>query len=254
MRLLSGVISLCLATSVHAADESANIFNADLSNTDLELAVEAFEQVCMPFVLHKTELTRELDKAHYRNQIETQGFVFQSQENTGKNYSLGPRNEPTKIASEAGWKANKNKNCKFTIHNGVSSQVVNSCETIVSQTGEIGGYATPNIATYKVDSVIETYSLQNDERLTLLLGWNYRSQKYPGKSCETKLKQSAITKAEFGKSFIDKDADWQVQDDGLSQCVKDGENSFRFSVKHNPDTLSLHLVRNDLFAPSVCGR
>ena len=98
---LSIVLStVLLSPSAYGADVEPNIFNADLSNSDLEMAVTSFEQVCMPFVLHKTELTRELDKAHYKTRLESEGFVFQSHDVIPKRYIIEPERHEWRPASQ----------------------------------------------------------------------------------------------------------------------------------------------------------
>ena len=259
MRLLSVIIPLLLTTSAYAADAEPNIFNADLSYPDLEQVVTSFEQVCMPFVLHKTELTRELDKAHYKTRLESEGFVFRSHEEIPRRYLIEPARQewkpPTQAlnAGRAGG-VNISTSGQFTVFNGLSNQVVKSTETRISQTGEIDMRALVPAKYKSMITESETFNYSRDNRMTAHLGWNYPSQNHPGKSCEIKLEQSAISKVEFTESFIEKDADWREEKDGWSQCVKEGTDSFRFTVKHDLGSLSLHLVRNDFYETNVCGR
>ena len=257
MRLLSVIIPLLLTTSAYAADAEPNIFDADLSHPDLEQVVTSFEQVCMPFVLHKTELTRELDKAHYKTRLESEGFVFRSHETMPRRYLIEPRRQ--------GWRppqatnpgrtggVNIGTSSQFTIFNRICDEVVKKSPSSIDNEF----ITMMNIIPDKYKSMItesETFNYSRDNRMTAHLGWNYPSQNHPGKSCEIKLEQSAISKVEFTESFIEKDADWREEKDGWSQCVKEGTDSFRFTVKHDLGSLSLHLVRNDFYETNVCGR
>ena len=62
---ISAFVGVLMGTAAFAGDVSEpNIFHAALTHPDLALAVSAFEETCMPFVLHKTETTRETDKRH----------------------------------------------------------------------------------------------------------------------------------------------------------------------------------------------
>ena len=253
IRLSTVLSAMLLSTSAYAADVELNIFNADLSHPDLEQVVKSFEQVCMPFVLHKTELTRELDKAHHKNLLQSEGFVFQSHEVIPKRYIIEPERHEWRPPSQTINSNNDHipKDGQFAIFRGV----INRTElpvTVPTQTGEINMHPVIPAIQKTVITETETFNHSRDNRMTAHLGWNYSSQNHPGKNCEIKLEQSAISKVEFTESFIEKDADWREEKDGWSQCVKESTDSFRFTVKHDLGSLSLHLVRNDFFETNVC--
>lgn len=258
MRKLSVIVVLCLSSAAYAADDApSNIFHADLSNPDLAAAVTAFEDVCMPFVLHKTELTRAWDKAHHENELAKQNFVFQSGEVIPRKYLIEPAREEWKPASQAlnAGKVNAYTRGQFTVFNGISSQVVHS-PTRVSFTGEIiGPVIVPS--KYKTMTVeTQSYALASDERVAAVLDWNYPSQLYPAKSCKIRMQKTALDKANFTENFLEKDEDWRPKGEGWSQCVVEGDDQFLFSAfhdaKHDAGAVSLSVTRNDMFHKNLC--
>jgi len=227
------------------AEPHDNIFGADIFHPDLELAVTSFEQVCMPFVLHKTELTREMDKAHWADLLAAQGYKPQSVERMTRRYLVEP--------SRAEWKPpvkmlNPPKG-KFTVFDGASTRVVTS----VPPTGEINMRATFVPAIYKTKFVeAETYNHAEDNRLSADLIWNFPSGNYPGKSCDITLEIPSIDKARFIENFIEKDTDWKPRDNGWSQCVKQENEEFLFTISHQTEALSLSVKRSDFLEAHPC--
>jgi len=246
MRKLSVIVVLCLSSAAYAADDApSNIFHADLSNPDLAAAVTAFEDVCMPFVLHKTELTRAylIEPAREEWKPPTQAL------NAG---SLGARA-----------RVNTHTRGQFTVFDGTSSQSVKSTKTIVRATGEIG--RVPLVpAKYKtIPTDVQTYALASDARVTAVLDWNFPFQSLPpGKSCEMHLKTPEFDKSEFIESFIEKDADWIPRETFSShrfweQCVINGKEQFLFTANYSTgedivDSFSVKVTRNDRRHTSVC--
>lgn len=280
--LVSALFAGLIGTTAFAGDVSEpNIFHADLMHPDLALAVSAFEKTCMPFVLHKTEMTRETDKRHMAKLMTSRGFVFQTSVEETKRFLIEPKHMPWKPAPDDRerfkgiYAHNERQNGKpktthgqFTVFNGVSSQVVPSGKTIVTRPGEIMGVQIP--AKYRTALIeTETYDDLNEPRLSAHLGWNYPSQNHPGKQCEISFERSAISRENFVKSFIAKDADWKAVPDtqqpdtqqpdtqqsdtvSWSQCFIDGEDEFQFTASRTPQALSISMTRNDFYQPKLC--
>ena len=273
MRKLSVIVVLCLSSAAYAADDApSNIFHADLSNPDLAAAVTAFEDVCMPFVLHKTELTRAWDKAHHENHLAGQNFIFQSGEVIPRKYLIEPAREEWKPPTQAlnagslgaGGRVNTHTRGQFTVFDGTSYQSVKSTKTIVLATGVTIGRVPFVPAKYKtIPTDVQTYALASDARVTAVLDWNFPFQSLPpGKSCEMHLKTPDFDKSEFIESFIEKDADWIPSETFSShrfweQCVINGKEQFLFTANYSTgedivDSFSVKVTRNDRRHKSVC--
>jgi hypothetical protein len=265
MRLLSICLTLLLGSTASAAEtDEGNLFHADVSSPDLALAVTSFETVCMPFILHKTEMTRDMDKAHSAKRLTSQNYEFQSSEIIKRRYLVEPAREEWKPSIQAidasqlraGGRIAPHTRGKFTVFTG---KVKNLPQTTVTQTGEIMGPNAFTPAIYKTrPTEDEIYILQSDNRLTAKLGWNYPSQNHPAKSCEIRLGKAGFESAEFVESFIEKDKDWkrvkpwEAKNNGWSQCVSDGDDQFLFTVKHHAETLNISVKRNDFYEPKIC--
>jgi len=253
MRFLFAIAPLCLSASAFASEaepqnRQSNIFNADLSNPDLALAVSHFQETCMPFVLHETELLQDENMHHYAKLMENQGLEYQSSETRSRRVTIEPSREEWKPPSQA-----IPPKRTFTVYNGLSDPVTESTETIVNHTGEIDMRAALVPAIYKtVSSSRQSYYLHSDSRLSARLDWNYASQNHPGKSCEIKLTTPTIDEVQFTTAFIEKDSDWMPTQTDWSQCVRDGEDEFEFTVQHHADALSLHVKRNDFYETDIC--
>jgi len=227
------------------ADPLDNIFGADLSHPDLELSVKSFEQICMPFVLHKTELTREMGKAHWAETLAVQGYELSSTERVEKRYIVEPHREEWKPETPA----LDASTGKFTVFDGASDRVVTS----IPPTGEIDMRAFVPAKHETMLTDVETFEFGDEERLSAVLDWNILSKNSPGKSCEIIMERPQISLADFTENFIQKDVDWTSKDDGWSQCVKDGEDEFLFSVSYQTEELTLSVRRSDFWEPKPCG-
>lgn len=233
------------AAGFAAADDS-NVFKADLSNPDLALAVNAFEQACLPFVLHKTEMTQALDRQHTADILESRNFELISSEVKSERVLVGelprPRWKPGTLSTKG----------QFTVFNGFSNQVVQSTQTIVSK--ERLSFRVHILSEYNtINRELATYTLRSEDRLTANLLFNYATQNHPGKSCEIKLDRPKLDTASFAADFIDKDADWTPENNGWSQCITEGEDQFKFTVSQTPQALAISMIRNDFYAPNICG-
>lgn len=271
MRNLTSLVSVIagsvlLAASAHADDNAqanrseTNVFNADMSNPDLAAVITSFQEVCLPFITHKTELPQSLDIKHYDEQLKKRGYEHLSRSTTRNRYLVAPAPEPWKPASRPtnnlqGARVNNTRG-KFTIFNGVSNQVVEATETTTIPTGEIFG---PVVIPAKYKTVvrpIEHYSSKEDKRQTVSLGWNYGAPSSPAKSCKIKLERTSISEEIFEADFIEKDDDWRAvsgQDERWSQCTIDGPDEFEFTAERKDGKLSLSVRRNDFFELKLCG-
>ena len=251
-RINSGLfVAALLGMTAHAAQANEpNVFNADLTHPDLALAVSAFEETCMPFVLHETEMDREHDKQHMAKLMQSRGFTYMASKPTeNERYLVAPA--PTY------WEQNSRPD--FTVFYNVSDQVVLSTKTVVSRSRN----TARNSSKAKYVGIvrhIQTYSDENYPRLSVDITWNYPTQKDPGKQCEISVSQTAISRSDFTESFIAKDADWVAKADrstiaplSWSQCVKDGEDGFAFKVSHEDDTVKISMRRSDFYESKLCG-
>ena len=250
MRVLFTFSLVMLSTAAIAAESAPdNMFRADLSNPDLALAVSHFEETCMPFILHKSEVTRDLNKQHMSKQIENLGYDLISSEEKSERVVIAPARAPWKPPAQV---RSNNSVGQFTVFNGISSQVVEATQTIVEQTGEISGPLMIPALYRTLTRDIETYSFNAEDRVSTILVWNYASQDHPGKSCEIKVSDPALTQNEFKAAFIEKDRDWLPKNNSWLQCVREGEDQYRFTAHYEKDVLSLHVIRNDFHAPDIC--
>ena len=246
-KFILGLLALSVSVSSAANDTAPNIFHADLSNADLSLAVRAFEQVCMPFILHKTELTQDNDIAHHTELLKVQGYEFQRHETRSERFLLEPLREEWKPVSQA---INPGQ---FTLFNGGKEVVVPSTKTIVRPVGEISGpVIIPPI--YKtITNQVYLYKSDSDKRLTVALHWGHESVNRPGFHCNIKLEQPAMTQQDFKAQFLDKDADWRIQRKGhWNQCVNADDGQFRFGVSYDPKALRMDVIRDSFDNETIC--
>lgn len=231
-----------------SASATDNIFNADMSNPDLSTLISSFEQVCMPFVLHETELTRENDWRHTVGQMENLGFASQSIVTRSRRVEFEPAREEWKPRSQ-------NINSSFTVFN----RGFKTGNTIVNPTGEIDMRAAlipPMMQT--VTYQVETYKKDTEPRLKAILDWNYPSQKDPGKACAINLERINMRSSLFHEAFISKDDGWKEVPDKdtpklrWSQCVSDADNDFEFTAVHSDNKISLLMKRSDFYEPKLC--
>lgn len=235
-----------------AAETAAtNVFNADMSNPDLSLAVRSFEQVCMPFVLHETELTRLADKAHMSQLMKSRGYAFQATSSKIRRVLVEPARVPWKPPNQA---LASNTEGSFSVFNrvSVSSDTLNSVPSL-------NPWARGIPARYRTISLeTDTYREQDEPRLMAMVGWNYPSQKDPGKSCAITLEHAVVEPALFLRSFIKRDEDWietpieNTRQTRWSQCVSDADNNFEFMAEYNDDKISISVTRSDFYEPELC--
>lgn len=241
IRLTAGLLfSALIGTTALATEVSEpNVFNADMSNPDLTAAVSAFEQVCMPFVLHETDMTRENDKRHMAKLMQSRGYSFVSSELKPNYVVVEPHQEVWRPPSQA------------INPNGI---------TIVHQTGEnylISDIIPPVYETKTYED--EIYAFQMDSRLSVNLRWNYLSQKDPGKSCAISLERTAISREDFVESMIAKDTDWRVstsksqtEPKGWSQCIEKADGDYLFKVSQTKGRLKISMKRSDFYELKLC--
>lgn len=236
---------LWFSSNAVAAD---NVFNADMSNLDLSTIISSFEQVCMPFVLHETELTRKDDWRHTVGQMKSLGFTSQSIVTRSRRVEFEPAREEWKPPSQ-------NIDPPYTVFNGGLKPRI----TKINPTGEIDMRAAlipPLMKT--VTYQVETYNKDTEPRLTAILDWNYPSQKDPGKACAINLEQANVRPSLFIEAFISRDDGWKevLSKDKRhlrwSQCVSEAENDFEFAAEFSDDTISISMKRSDFYEPELC--
>ncbi len=248
----TSLTGLLTAVSAFAAEpDQPNIFNADMSHPDLAATVTAFENICLPFITHRTDLPQSLNQQHHVKLLSQKGFQFQSRMRKEDQYLM-------KEAQEA-WIPDDgvlNANQSFTVFTGTSTQPLNTTQAILGQTGEIMGpfYIRGEYKTIIRD--MDSYVSKIDARQTAILGWNYASQNHPGKSCSIALKTSDFPSEVFTASLIEKDSDWREtwsQKGQWTQCTIDGQDEYAFTAEYSADALSLSIRRNDLYENKLCG-
>lgn len=215
-----------------------NIFHADMSHADITDVVVAFQDVCMPFVLHETELP-QVENWHHRAAImKQQNYTRQSTVTKSRLLEYEPSREE--------WKP--------------QSQAINphGQPTVVFQTGEIDmrAYIPPTLITTTVPS--DSYTHNTKPNITAELNWNYPSQKDPGKSCTITLTDTTLQYANFAQGFIAKDSAWKkltLRDDipaQWTQCVKDSDKEFEFTAQHQDREIKLSMKRSDFYERKLC--
>lgn len=254
MRLFFALLVLTYGPSAFAAgDVPSNIFNAELTDKKLSVAVRSFENTCMPFILHKTELTQVKNKAHMRREMTNLGYQFVSNKTSNKRVLVEPARPNSQICEPVSpgshyyrWK----KNTVSTFGPFTSTRDVH-----YHAPGEIyGPVQIP--AKYRTRIVdLETYKAPKQSSLEAKLGWNYPSQNHPGKTCEIQMSDMAMDEAEFIRDFIEKDEDWKFENETWSQCIEqDDDDQFLFVVKRKEDALSIHVTRSDFYETNICQR
>ena len=106
----------------------------------------------------------------------------------------------------------------------------------------------------------EFYTQETDPRLKLSLTWSpIHSQDSSGESCFINLEKTTLSETDFFETFISKDKDWvettnpQNEITQWSQCVKDGEDEFKFDASLNQGALKLAMLRSNILHKKVCG-
>ena len=233
MRLLALGFCVLLSASASAMEaDRQNVFKADLSNSDLEQAVTAFENVCLPFVWHTTELTHAANVKHNQDLITRQGYDLRVSKVTSEQMVTEPARHEWRPPSQA---------------------VIEGVDTVVMQTGEVdmmSGYIPAKYRTVEIRK--EAYVSDENARLTAYLGWSIAPQKRPGKSCEVHITSPSLTEADFLDSLIEKDSDWAIKGEWWSQCVSQADDIFLFTVQHSADALSVRMKRNGFYEDDPC--
>jgi len=149
---------LCLSSLSFASepDKSAhivsdNIFNADLSHPVIAKAVTEFENVCLPFIVHETELTPEQDREVFKSSMVEAGYVFEGEkkwqqisplekfQHTSLScpYVLPDPEKDGKYTIYRGLENSLSNSKQFTVYNGTISEPISSTGTYVGKTCEI---------------------------------------------------------------------------------------------------------------------
>ena len=240
----------CFISSIAMAEDSENIFKADLSNHEIAATLSAFEDVCLPFILHVSELTQANDRAHYQNILKSQGYIFK--EDRRQKYRIfdgteGQWRPKSQQIIGSGGKVPDNTKGKFTVFNGLLKQNIVSTQTTVNQTGEI--LLAHDIPVYKT-GLSEIYESNVYARLSSELAWNpYESQKQPAKSCTIKFKEPSFSNAVLVKTVVKNDEDWKQRGmvGSWYQCVAQNEGRLFLTMNNQNDGFSIKVERIDTF-------
>lgn len=220
----------------------SNIFKADVSNADLALTVNKFENVCMPFVLHKTKLTRAEDRAHFEDHLKQQNFSLEFTAKENKRYEIEPARDAWRPQSYDVKSLPKNRHGKV----------------MVPLIGEIMGPFLTKPQYISLPTQTDEFVFETDNRLSAHLYWGHPSQNHPGKACEIRMKQADMTPSDFKTNFIDRDDDWKAvnrqsasgffaKPNSWTQCVKQGDEEFLFTVGYEDNLFWINLERDDFF-------
>lgn len=244
------ILSTFFISSAALADGSENIFKADLSNAEISATVNAFEDVCMPFILHVSELTQAHDRSHHQIILESRGFIFK--ENRRQRYRIYDgtegqwRPKSVKLLG-SGSRVNDNVKGEFTVFNGVAAEVAKSSQKLIKQTGEI--FSTRDIPIYKT-GLNEIYETNAYAQLSAELAWNpYKSQKQPAKSCSIKFNKPSFSNDVLTQTVVKKDDDWKRRGmvNSWFQCVAQDEGRLLFTMNNQSDDFSIKVERIDTF-------
>jgi len=223
----------------------------------------------MPFVLHQTEMVQEQNKQHMARMMESREFEFQTAKDISRRYFNWNAEENIRHISLNPPPQNRSE-AQFKVFNGVtnliiepeylshylnerSDEVIARAEIIQSirkRPDSFKGFRRVKHRTIIVEE--QLYRSRSTSRLSANLGWNYWTPNYPGKSCEITLNAPNFTRENFTTAFIEKDSDWIEDDESWTQCVRDGEDEFEFSVQYKSDTLAIYVIRNDFLEPNIC--
>lgn len=217
------------------AESPANIFKAETHNPDILKTIRTFEDVCLPFILHETLLTRNSDRELHGNIMARKGF----------SYSI-PRG-----------RGNTLKTDQFTVFNGVSEEVTKSTLKLSRQLDVVH---KPYIEHW------DPYISKTTPNLRASLTWSPdKSQKKPAKSCVIGLKGHSISKTSLVADVIRKDADWigsptswnvfngtELIDVPVdikeprhwTQCIHKYDEDFVFTIRHKKSDFSISVQRN----------
>ena len=235
--LASSALYVTSACGVSAHAHESNVFNADVSNPDLAAIVTSFEDVCLPFIMHRTDLPQSLNQQHHVKLLMQQGFEFKSRDRQDNRVIIEPaRSEWRLPAIDAS-----------QINEGLK------LETIISEISSRDVWVPPVYKSIIRD--IDTYALREDARQTISLGWNYASQNHPGKACAVSVDTPRFSGEIFKTNFIEKDSDWKAisnSDTRWSNCTIDGSNEFEFTAELADEHVSLSVRRSDFYERRIC--
>ena len=230
-----------------------NIFHADMTHTDIADVVVAFQDICMPFVLHETELPQAENWHHQAVIMKQKNYTRHARVTKSRQLEYEPSREEWKPQSRA-----INPPRHFTVFNGASTEIVTAVKPLVMQTGEIDmrAYIPPRLITTTVPS--DSYTHNTKPNITAVLDWNYASQKDPGKSCTIALTNTTLKYPKFVQDFIAKDSAWKkphLREEApaqWTQCVKDSDNEFEFTAQHQDGEIKLSMKRSDFYERKLC--
>ena len=221
--------ALCLApVSFAASPPQSNIFNADLSHPDMAMAVDTFQDVCLPFIMHRTELPSEEDHDLHVKILASHDF---------KRISVKEENIIVSIKPGV-WKP--------AAQNIQNSGPNDDRQTIVMRTGEISMHIGP-VVEYGVRYLDGYQNIQNSDVMAILAWSPIPDHKRPAQSCEIHINQTALNSETYRRDFISQDADWiqnRRTDTAFSQCTAQGDELFLFKTSLIKNRMTLSVARN----------
>ena len=232
-----------------------NVFKANLSHPEIATTIEAFENICLPFIIHTSDLTQAQDSQHHRILLKKEGFTLKDTKRDryrifdGTEGQFKPKVYDVRGVGQLGSRINKNTLGQFTVFKGVSDEVIKSTQTIVAQTGEMFLPGGADIPRYKT-GLTELYISGSEGRLLGTLSWNpYESQKQPAKSCNIQFIKPSFSTSDVKDTLIEKDKEWFKK--GLTstwtQCVSQEEGRFLFTIDHRPEMFTINVERVDTY-------
>ena len=246
--------ALCLApVSFAASPPQSNIFNADLSHPDMAMAVDTFQDVCLPFIMHQTEVPPEDDRQAYIQTLSDKRFNLQ--ETRTQLVTISPAKLAWKPPSMSVNDVQRAEKKTFTVYNGVEEVELKLGATIVENTGEINLRDAQVVTSPAVtgDQIQDMYEHGDTPNLTALLVWSpIPNHKRPAQSCEITLRQTSLTSLQHQTHLIDNDTHWvskPSRQKGYAQCTLQDDEAFLFETRLNDQTLSISVKRNIHWKP-----
>ena len=241
--------ALCLApVSFAASPPQSNVFNADLSHPDMAMAVDTFQDVCLPFIMHQTEVPPEDDRQAYIQTLSDKGFDLQ--ETRTQLITISPAKLAWKPPSMSVSDVQGAEKKTFTVYNGVEEVEVQFGATIVENTGEINLRDAQVVTSPAVTGtqIRDIYAHRDAPNLTAHLVWSpIPNHKRPAQSCEITLHQTSLTSLQHKTNLIDKDAHWiskLSERNGYAQCTLQDDEAFLFETSLSGQILSVSVKRN----------
>ena len=240
--------ALCLApVSFAESPPQSNIFNADLSHPDIATAVETFQDVCLPFIMHQTEVTPEDDRQAYIQTLSDKGFGFV--ETRTQLITISPAKlawMPSIMNVNDSEKTTKT----ITVYNGTEQVEVEVEGVVIPNTGAINLRDAQVVTSPAVtgDQIQDMYEHGDTPNLTAHLVWSpIPNYKRPAQSCEITLHQTSLTSLQHKTHLIDKDSHWVSKPSGhkgYAQCTLQDDEAFLFETSLSGQTLSVSVKRN----------